>query len=154
MVAFSLIAVTVKRLIAFCVLSLAVWHITASLMSGVPNGKVLVYVSGRPTLMTVDHRPYAINAQVSEPVICTLAPGSHILRLERNGKAIFEESFTVEAQREQTIFAPGRTAMSPIADNVEPSRNEPVANSATVPVRQTAFRDRAAGDEHPGAVGN
>jgi hypothetical protein len=158
MVAISLIVVTVKRLIMFCVLALAVWHITASLSWAKPYGKVLVYVSEQPSVLTVDRQHYLINPQMAYPLICELSPGEHVLRLERKGEKIYEETFSVEAHREQTIFAPKKTAarftpppvVSPSV-NPEPAVAPPVA---IIPVHRAAYRHARRDEIQPVSEGN
>jgi hypothetical protein len=144
MVALSLIVVTAKRLMLFCVLALASWHIAASLTSGVPYGKVLVYVSEQPSTLTVDRQHYSITPQMSYPLVCELAPGRHVLRLERNGARIYEQAFTVEARREQTIFAPGRTGAYVKSQVASPDPVTPVVHPNAMPViHRAAFRNPA-----------
>jgi Na+-transporting NADH:ubiquinone oxidoreductase subunit NqrB len=147
MAALNLLVITAKRLIILGVVALALWHITVMLTSGVDYGKVLVYVSEQPSILTIDRQHYSITKQVSLPLICELRPGEHQLRLEQNGRKVYEHSFTVEARREQTLFAPGRTAghaKLATAINLEPEAGRVVQQTAFHGVRRTGSDPEAA----------
>jgi hypothetical protein len=55
--------------------------------------------------VTVDDRVYRVESLAETPIVCSLRPGPHVVRMSRTGAALYEEHFVLEARQEIVLCA-------------------------------------------------
>ncbi len=79
------------------------WEV--ALHCGSPQGTVYVHVSAGECDVTVDDATYHIKTLWETPIVRELEPGSHIVRMSRDGLVVFEQEFSIAAGEELVMSA-------------------------------------------------
>jgi hypothetical protein len=131
----GLIALLAKRLIAVCVVSLIVWHVTH--FGSAPRGRVLVFAPRQNDVVIIDAQDYPVES-LERPLVCDLESGQHVLRVKRGQLTVAEEEFTIEPEKELVVIPRDRTEV------VKPRTLRKVDREATSPaglaIRTRRFR--------------
>jgi hypothetical protein len=87
-----------------------------------------VHVTESNVDVMIDGESYRVESGYTPPIVCDLSPGPHTLRMSRQGRVLYEESFTLRPGDEAVLTAwdVSRTAAAGRAPS-------PVAGSATGP---------------------
>ena len=83
--------------------SVVVWQV--AIHSGPPNGFAYIHVQEPGVEVLVDDLGYHVESLQDSPITCELGPGKHVLRMERNGKTLFTEEFTLRSGDEVVLTA-------------------------------------------------
>ncbi len=82
--------------------------------SGVENGTAYVHVTASDSVeVTVDQEVYQVTSVWEPPIVCSLRPGTHVLRMIRDGQTLYEEEFTVGIGEEVVLTAWERVECAP-----------------------------------------
>jgi hypothetical protein len=73
--------------------------------SGPPNGTAYVHVSSPEVEVILGGRAYQVRSLWDSPIVCELRPGTHTLKMSRNGITLHEEEFTIRAGDEVVLTA-------------------------------------------------
>lgn len=131
----SLMAVFAKRLMAVCVVSLIVWHVTH--FGSAPRGKAIVYASRPNDVVVVNDHDYLVES-LERPLVCNLESGKHLLRVKRGQLLIAEEEFTIEPDKE-VILIP-RVRINLASPRTPPKPDLEPANHAGLAIRAVRFQ--------------
>jgi hypothetical protein len=100
---------------AICALGLGgviLWHVAVH--SDARKGTAIVHVSAPDVDVVVDDVAYHVETMWDSPVVCQLRPGSHKLRMIRDARVVYEESFTLGAGEDRVLAAGDRFAEAPL----------------------------------------
>jgi len=78
---------------------------------GPREGVAYVHVATTGVDVTVDDDAYRVESLVETPIVCTLPPGFHVVRMSRAGAVLYEEGFVLEPGRELVLCAYDRTGV-------------------------------------------
>jgi hypothetical protein len=71
-----------------------------------PVGSAIVHVSELRVDVTVDDRTYLVEAWQDSPIVCEqLREGHHRLRMEKGGRVLYDEAFTIRPGEEVVLTA-------------------------------------------------
>ena len=90
----SLIATTIKRLGAVCLVFVIVWHVARHIDPR--QGKAIVHAPRPGVLVSIDHLTFPVSTTAESPVVCSLDPGYHFVKVVWDGVILGEQRFTVE----------------------------------------------------------
>ncbi len=121
----SLFAVLMKRLMAVCVVSLMIWHVTH--FGTAPRGKAIVYAPRQNDVVMIDGQDYLVES-VENPLVCDLESGKHILRVKRGNLTVAEEDFIIVPD-ENLVLTPHDRRL--IVEPTTPTRVDREATSPT-----------------------
>jgi hypothetical protein len=79
------------------------WEV--ALHCGPPNGKVYVHVTQGYGDLMIDDAMYHVRTMWETPVVCELQPGSHALRMSRDGRQVCTQVFSIDAGEELVLTA-------------------------------------------------
>jgi hypothetical protein len=102
MIRSSLIA-ALKAIGGLALGSVVLWQV--AIHTGPPNGIAYIHVSAPGVEVLVDDLGYHVESLRDAPIKCELAPGKHVLRMERNGKTLFTEEFALRSGDEVVLTA-------------------------------------------------
>jgi hypothetical protein len=85
-------------------LAAAVFWETAE-RSGGETSEIVVHVMAGDVEVIVDDSRFWIAERHRQPIVCQLRPGSHELRMIRDGRVVYEESFVVERGHDKVLTA-------------------------------------------------
>jgi hypothetical protein len=108
----SLIATSLKRLGAVCLIFVILWHVV--LHAGPQEGTAIVHVSRPDVDVSIDNRSYHVDSMEESPLVCELPPGVHEVKVSVDGLILGEESFTVEPGKE-VVMSPITRAAAKLA---------------------------------------
>jgi hypothetical protein len=84
------------------------WEVAVN--CGPPFGIVYVHVSPGDGDLAIDDVTYHVRSLEETPIVRKLQPGSHMLRLSRNGGVVFEQEFSLNSGEELVLTAWDRSA--------------------------------------------
>jgi hypothetical protein len=76
---------------------------------GPREGVAYIHVATTGVDVVVDEHAYRVESLVETPIVCTLPPGRHVVRMSRAGAVLYEEDFVLEPGRELVLCAYDRT---------------------------------------------
>jgi hypothetical protein len=82
---------------------LILWQVAEH--SGSARGTAIIHVSEAHVVVSLDDRDYPVNTLWELPLICELRPGSHVLRMKRGERVVFQEDFSIEPGQELVLTA-------------------------------------------------
>lgn len=98
----SIIATWSKRLVTICVVCVILWHLTPH--AAPRPGKAMVHVARTGgVVVRIDGQFFRVQSPTDTPVVCELAPGTHVAQVWRHGFLEGEEKFTVAPGRNVVI---------------------------------------------------
>jgi hypothetical protein len=99
----SLLVAALKAIGGLALGSVVLWQVANH--TGPPNGIAYIHVSAPGVEVLVDDLGYHVESLQDTPITCELPPGKHVLRMERNGKTLFTEEFTLRSGDEVVLTA-------------------------------------------------
>jgi hypothetical protein len=99
----SFLKTALKAIVGLALGSLVLWQV--AIHSGPPNGIAYIHVQEPGVELLVDDLEYHVESLQDTPITCELPPGKHVLRMERNGKTLFTEEFTLRSGDEVVLTA-------------------------------------------------
>jgi hypothetical protein len=60
-----------------------------------PSGSTVVHVTERDVDIFIDGTPYHVRGYRGAPIVTTLRPGRHTLRMSRKGRVLYDEPFEI-----------------------------------------------------------
>jgi hypothetical protein len=92
-----------RRVGALLLGAVILWQV--ALHTGARKGQAVVHVSLPEVEVTVDDARYWVETLWDTPIVCDLRPGRHTVRMSRNGRIVYEETFTIAAGQEVILTA-------------------------------------------------
>jgi hypothetical protein len=77
---------------------------------GPRDGVAYIHVFTTEVDVTVDDSTYRVESRSESPIVCTLPPGPHVVRMSRAGTLLHEEAFMLEPGQEIVLCACARPA--------------------------------------------
>ena len=99
----SIVLGIVKGVVALALGGAILWEVVEH--CGPAKGIAYVHVAKSQVNVTVDDEAYWIETLWDTPIVCSLRPGRHMLRMLQNGQVLFEEEFTLEPGEEVVLTA-------------------------------------------------
>ena len=82
---------------------LILWQVVIHI--GPQYGIAYVHVSTPNVDVMVDDERYHIESLWETPIVCELSPGSHVLRMYRSGRLVYEENFSLGVGQDIVLMA-------------------------------------------------
>jgi hypothetical protein len=96
-----------KRVGALVLGGVFVWQVAEN--SGLRKGEAIVHVTESGVDVTIDDSEYRVETVTDSPIVCDLTAGRHTLRMARDGRVLYEESFTVPTNNDVVLTAWDKT---------------------------------------------
>jgi hypothetical protein len=99
-----IVPLALTRRVAACLLGgLFLWQVADH--AGSTSGRAIVHVLEPRVDVTVDEKKYWIETLGDTPIVCDLRPGRHTVRMLRDGRVLYEESFSIAVGQELMFTA-------------------------------------------------
>jgi hypothetical protein len=99
----SIVLGIVKGVVALALGGAILWEVVEH--CGPAKGIAYVHVAKSQVNVTVDDETYWVETLWDTPIVCTLHPGRHMLRMLQHGHVLYEEEFTLEPGEEVVLTA-------------------------------------------------
>jgi hypothetical protein len=72
---------------------------------GPREGVAYIHVAAAGVDVTIGDSAYRVESPAETPIVCSLPPGPHVLRMSRAGTVLYEVTFVLEPGREVVLCA-------------------------------------------------
>ncbi|HKI16403.1 MAG TPA: hypothetical protein VKA15_00905 [Isosphaeraceae bacterium] len=150
------LTLTASKAVATVILGGAIlWEV--ALHCGPLQGTVYVHVSSGDCDVTIDHATYPVRTLWETPIVRKLQPGSHTVRMSRDGRVVFEQEFSIDAGEELVLTAwdeadKNLSETSSISPDIEVSGSFDSTRTERPPIPTFSEKSNQSRDRHPAST--